>query len=39
VAASLLEVRVPSQQELFEAAASGIKVEDFKNVDQRELDL
>jgi hypothetical protein len=39
VAASLLEVRVPTQQELFEAAASGVKVEDFKNPDQKELDL
>lgn len=39
VAASLLEVRVPSQEELFEAAANGIKIEDFKNPDQKELDL
>jgi len=38
VAASLLAVYVPSQEELFEAAASGIKVEDFKNPDQKELE-
>lgn len=39
VAASLLEVRVPTQEELFEAAAGGIKIEDFKNPDQKELDV
>lgn len=39
VAASILEVRVPTQEELFEAAASGVKVEEFKNPDQKDLDL
>ncbi len=39
VAATLMDVRVPSQDELFEAAASGVKVEEFKNPDQKELDV
>lgn len=39
VAASLMEVRIPTPEETFEAGAAGIKIEDFKNIDQKELEV
>ena len=39
VAASLMEVRLPTPEEMFDAGAKGIKVEEFNNPDQKDLDL
>lgn len=37
VASTLMEVRIPTPEETFAAGAAGIKIEDFKNPDQLEL--
>ena len=39
VAKSLLTVTLASQEDLVSLVAEGVKVEDYKNTDQQELDV